>query len=296
MLGTSSQFPTKQRNHSSVYLRFKKFKALFDCGEGTQRQMRILTLSPHSINALFISHWHGDHTLGIGGIIQSMSASERRKTLTIYGPKTTKDRVNKIINTYYFRKTFNVKVVELNPESYQTFMDEEEFKVSCFPLKHGIPTIGYVFENKPVRKINLDYTKKFGLTQHPLLGKLQEGKDITYNGKKIKADKATYFKPGKRISYVSDTGYFEKLIDYVKKSNLLICEATLSEDDKGKSRDYNHMSNLDAAKIARKSGAEQLIITHISQRYTNIKPMLAEARKQFKKTKYAKDFDHYKIS
>jgi ribonuclease Z len=78
ILGTSSQFPTKQRNHSSIFLRFDKFNALFDCGEGTQRQMRILKLSPHHLNAIFISHWHGDHTLGIGGILQSLSASKRK--------------------------------------------------------------------------------------------------------------------------------------------------------------------------------------------------------------------------
>ena len=109
MLGTTAQFPTKYRNHSSFFLRFKTFKALFDCGEGTQRQMRIAKLSPHNIDSIFISHWHGDHTLGLGGVIQSMNATQRTNPLTIYGPDGTKQRVKNILGTYYFKKNFLIK-------------------------------------------------------------------------------------------------------------------------------------------------------------------------------------------
>jgi ribonuclease Z len=188
-LGTSAQFPTKQRNHCSFFLRFKTFKALFDCGEGTQRQMRILKLSPHNVNTIFISHWHGDHTLGLGGIIQSMSASKRTTPLTIYGPKGSEERVKNIINTYYFHQGFEIRVIELVPKNLKVFVSTPEFTVSCFPQKHGIPSIGYVFETKPVRKINLEYTKKFGLKQHKILGDLQAGKDIDRQGHSIQRQK-----------------------------------------------------------------------------------------------------------
>lgn len=291
ILGTSSQFPTKQRNHSSIFLRFDKFKALFDCGEGTQRQMRILKLSPHDLNALFISHWHGDHTLGIGGILQSLSASGRTQPLIIHGPLGTRERIKLIMNTYYFRKPFEVKTFEHKPRKEEVIIENEEFKVSCFPLKHGIPTIGFNFITKHFRKINLEYTKKFGLTRHPLLGKLQKGEDIEYKGKKITVDKGTYLEDGKKISYVIDTKYDEVLKEYASEADLLICEATLSQKDFEKSDERNHMSTLQAAKVAREAKAKKLLLTHVSQRYYNTKKLLAEAKTVFKNASYAKDFD-----
>ena len=295
ILGTSSQFPTKQRNHSSFFLRFDKYKCLFDCGEGTQRQMRILKLSPHHLNALFITHWHGDHTLGIGGILQSLSASKRVATLKIYGPTGTKERINHIMQTYYFKKPFKVEVYEFNPNKEEVVLEEKDFTISCFPLKHGIPCIGYNFITKPVRRINLDYTKKFGLTKHPLLGKLQRGEDIEYNGKKITVSKGTYLELSRKISYIIDTKYFEKLIEFAKNADLLICEATLSKADFDKSDDFNHMSTIDAASIAKKAKVKQLLLTHVSQRYYTTKPLLLEVVKIFKNAKYAKDFDQLVI-
>ncbi|PIU61893.1 ribonuclease Z [archaeon CG07_land_8_20_14_0_80_38_8] len=291
VLGTSSQFPTKQRNHTSIFLRFDKFTCLFDCGEGTQRQMRILKLSPHHVNALFISHWHGDHTLGIGGILQSLSASKRTRTLEIYGPKGTEDRVNHIINTYYFKKTFKVIIHEVSPENEELIVDNKDFKITAFPLNHGIPCNGYAFYANEYRRINTEYTKKFGLEQHPLLGRLQKGEDIVFKGKKISVKKATYLKPETKVCYVIDTKYDKSLINYAKNSDLLICEATYSEEDKEKCGEYNHMSSAEAANIAKKSNSKKLLLTHISQRYGSPKKLEEEARKIFKNAVYAKDFD-----
>jgi ribonuclease Z len=289
-LGTSSQFPTKERNHSGIFLRFNAFKALFDCGEGTQRQMRILKLSPHHLDAIFISHWHGDHTLGIGGIIQSLSASKRDDTLRIYGPKGTKERINHILQTYIFKKGFSIEVYEADELKEDLLMDAPEFSVYSFPLSHGLTGNGYYFITKPIRKINLEYTKKFGLTRHPLLGDLQNGKDIVFNGKKITAAKATYLDNARKVTYIADTKYFDALIDYAKSSDLLISEATYSKKDEDKCKDYNHMSSAESAMIAKKSKSKQLILTHLSQRYNSSKLLEDEAREIFKNSAYAKDF------
>jgi len=294
-LGTSSQFPTKERNHSSIFIRYNKFKALLDCGEGTQRQMRILTLSPHHLDAIFISHWHGDHTLGIGGILQSLSASGRVDTLKIFGPKSTKERVNHILQTYVFKRVFHVEVYEADEFSESLLFDAEDFSIYSFPLSHGITGNGYYLLTKPIRKINLEYTKKFGLEKHPLLGRLQEGEDIEYNGKKILASKATYLDEPRKLTYISDTKYFDELIDYAKNSDLLISEATFSKKDEDKCKDYNHMSSARSAIIAKKAKAKQLIITHISQRYLSSKPLEDEAKEIFKNTIYAQDFMEYTV-
>ncbi|MBN1923430.1 MAG: ribonuclease Z [Nanoarchaeota archaeon] len=295
VLGTSSQFPTKERNHSSIFLRFDKFQALFDCGEGTQRQMRILKLSPHHVDAIFISHWHGDHTLGIGGILQSLSASKREKGLEVFGPEGTKERIDHIMQTYYFKRTFPVHVHEFKPRKEQTVLENNLFKINCFPLRHGIPTIGYSFIIKPVRKINLEYTRKFGLEKDRILGKLQKGEDIVYKGRKITAGKGTYLEEGKKITYIIDTRFHEELISYAKDSDLLICEATFCEEDAEKCKEFNHMSTTQAATIAKKSKSKRLLLTHISQRYYSHEKLEDEAKKVFPNTKYAKDFDHLEI-
>ncbi|MDD4353855.1 MAG: ribonuclease Z [Candidatus Nanoarchaeia archaeon] len=294
-LGTSSQFPTKDRNHSSIFLRFNKFKALFDCGEGTQRQMRLLTLSPHHLDAIFISHWHGDHTLGIGGILQSLSASGREDILRIYGPKGTLERINHILQTYVFKRVFHVEVFEADEFNESLLLDTPEFSIYSFPLSHGLTGNGYYFITKPLRKINLEYTEKFGLVKHPLLGDLQNGKDIVYNGKKILASKATYYDEARKVTFIGDTKYFDSLIDYSKNSDLLISEATFSKKDEDKCKDYNHMSSVMSANIAKKSKSKQLILTHISQRYNSSKALEDEAKEVFKNTIYAHDFMEYTV-
>jgi len=294
-LGTSSQFPTKDRNHSSIFFRLGKFKALFDCGEGTQKQMRILTLSPHHLDAIFISHWHGDHTLGIGGILQSLSASGREDTLKIYGPIGTKDRIDHIMQTYVFKRVFHIEVYEADELNEEILFETDEFEVYSFPLSHGLTGNGYYLITKPMRKINIEYTKKFGLVNHPLIGELQDGKDIVYDGKKILAKDATYMDKPRKLTYIADTNYFDDLIDYAKNSDLLICEATFSKKDEDKCKDYNHLSSAQAAMIAKKSNSKQLIMTHISQRYNNSKLLEDEAKEVFKDSLYAYDFMEYSI-
>ncbi|MDD2679041.1 MAG: ribonuclease Z [Candidatus Nanoarchaeia archaeon] len=294
-LGTSSQFPTKERNHSSIFFRLKKFKALLDCGEGTQRQMRILKLSPHHLNAVFITHWHGDHALGLGGIIQSLGASKREDALSIYGPKGTKERVEHLLKTYAFKPGFHIEVFEANEFDEELLLDFPDFQVYSFPLSHGVTGNGYYLVTKPLRRINVDYTKKFGLIKHPLLGDLQEGKDIVYKGKRISAKNATYLDTIRKLAYISDTKYFDNLIEYAKNSDLLICEATFSKKDEEKCKDYNHLSSAQAAMIAKKSNSKQLIMTHISQRYGNSKLLEEDAKKVFKNSLYAHDFMEYEI-
>lgn len=291
VLGTSSQFPTATRNHPGIFLRFNKFQALFDCGEGTQRQMRIAKLSPHHVNAMFISHFHGDHSLGIGGMIQSLSASKREVTLDVYGPIGTKERISHIVATYYFKKTFKINVHEFNPKDEETIVDAEDYYITCFPLDHGIPCIGFAFYTKPVRKINLDYVKKFGLVKNPLLGKLQRGETIVYNNNTITPEKGTYLEKGYKICFISDTKYFEELISYAKDSSLLVCEATFSKSDEALCSEYEHLSNEQAATIAKQSRSKRLYLTHISQRYSDVSKLESEARAVFENTVYANDFD-----
>lgn len=291
-LGTSSMFPTKNRSQSCLFVRHGPENILFDCGEGTQRQMRIAGLSPMKITRIFVSHWHGDHTLGLGGIIQSLSASGRTAKLFIYGPPGTSARVEHIIKSFSFDLRFKIETIDIAiKEKLQEVVDEKEFYVLAMPVRHIIPCLGYAFVEKGHRKINMEYVKKtLGIEQDPILGKLQQGKAITFNGKKVTPAKATFLTPEKKLTYVVDTQYFDGLKKLAKESGVLVCEATYCEDLESKALKYTHLTAKQAAKLAHESKSKVLYLTHFSQRYNSLKPLEDEAKKIFKDVILAKDF------
>ena len=181
-LGTSSMVPTKERNHSSILLSYGSENILADCGEGTQRQLKIAGIKLAKITKILISHWHGDHVLGLPGLIQSMSSSGFNKTLNIYGPKGTKKLIERMFEVFSFDQKFEIKVNEVNSGK---FFEDDDFILEAEQLEHNIETLGYRLEEKDKRKINLNHVKKLGVPDGPLLGRLQEGKSITWKGKKI---------------------------------------------------------------------------------------------------------------
>jgi ribonuclease Z len=289
-LGTSSMFPTRERNHSSILIRYDGDNFLFDCGEGTQRQLRIAKVSPMKIGKIFLTHWHGDHTLGLGGIIQSLSASGRKRKLKIFGPKGSSSYLANLMNSFSFIQNFEIEVSEISPRNVSKVYESERYIIYACDAKHGIPCLAFSFEEKPRRKINLEYTKKFGLVKHPLLGKLQRGKTIYWKGKKITPKQGTYLVLGKKITYICDTAYNKSLVKLAKGSDLLICEATYTREKENLAKEYMHLTSEQGARIAKASKSKRLLLTHFSQRYDDLEPLLQEARRIFKEVKLAQDF------
>ncbi len=287
-LGTSSMYPTKTRSHPAVLLKYEGHHLLFDCGEGTQRQLRIAGESAMKIEAVFITHWHGDHSLGLGGLIQSLAASKREEELIIIGPKGTAESVRCILRTYKFKPTFNIKVIEAEEG---VVYESEKFYVEAISVKHPVPTLAFKFVEKDRRKINLDYVKQFGLERHPILGKLQRGETIEWKGKKITPEEGTIVVKGKRATYIVDTAFFDELVDFAKDSDILISEATFSDELKEIAKEYMHMTSKEAAKLAKQSNSKVLYLTHLSQRYEkNPEKILEEAKEIFPNTYLAEDF------
>ena len=286
-LGTSAMIPTKDRNHLAIFLQYDTEGILIDCGEGTQRQFRYANISPSKITKLLITHWHGDHVLGIPGLLQNLAASNYQKTLEIYGPKGTKNYLKNMLQGFSFKNEINLEVKEI---SKGIFYSSDKFSLECTELSHNTPSLGYAFIEADKLKINLAYLKKFNLTQHPIIGELQNGKDITYQGKKISAKKATTKIKGKKVTFILDTEPCKNAERLAKDSDLLVSEATWDSSFKDLVKDRKHLTAELAAKLAKSSKSKELILTHFSQRYKTTKILEDEAKKVFKNTKAAKDF------
>jgi ribonuclease Z len=290
-LGTSDAVPTAERNHTSILLEYKGENILVDCGEGTQRQFRKAKLNPCKITRILITHCHGDHILGISGLLQTLRFSEYNKPVLIYGPKGIKEFIKLVLQTFAFQEKYNVEVKEVEGKFFET----EDFYLEAKPMTHGIPCNAYSFVVK--EKIRIDKTKlKKTNLNGPILKKLKEGKDVSFEGKKYLAKNLTYKEEGKKVSFVLDTSLNAKIVPFVENSNLLICESTFDSESEERAKEYKHLTSSQAAEIAKKSKSKKLVLTHISQRYSkNPKKIIDSAKKIFKNSFLANDLDGFEI-
>lgn len=291
-LGTSCMVPTKERNHQSIFLFYKGEGILIDCGEGTQRQMKIADIKFSKVNKILISHWHGDHVLGLPGLLQSINASGYDGKLFIYGPKETKERFNFLLKAFAFKLNFEYEIFELKNKDV---IESKDLIIETRELEHGVPCLGYSIKEKDIRKIRVSVVKKLGIPDGPLLGELQNNKKIIWKGKEIKPEDATYVVKGKKVSIILDTAFCNNAIELAKESNLLISESVYDEELLDKAEEYKHMTARNAAYLASKSNSEKLILTHFSQRFKTIESILEEAKEIFPETSAAYDFMKIKL-
>ncbi len=285
-------FPTERRNHPSVLLRYNGDLILFDCGEGTQKQLRKAKIPPTKIKYIFITHWHGDHSLGLPGMFQSLSAHGKKEKLIVVGPAKTKERIEYIKKAFTWYENFQIEVIEAKNGKV---IETDEWIIKAMEVKHGTPCLAYSFEEKEKVKINIEYTKKFGLIQHPLLGKLQKGQTIEWKGKKITPKKGTFKKKGKKITYITDTVFFPELIDFSMDSDVIISECSFMDRDTEMALDKKHMITSQVGMLAKKSNAKKLLLFHISPRYSNEKEVVEEVKKVFEEAKLVNDLEKINV-
>lgn len=287
-LGTSEATPTKEKGQTAVLLRYKNENILVDCGEGTQRQFKMMGLNPCSITRILITHWHGDHILGLPGLIQTLGLNNYGKTLYIYGPRGTKKFMSMILGMFMY---FNKVKIEVKEIDSGVFFENKEFKLEAIRMKHGAPCLAYSFSERERRRIKPEFVKK---VPGVLLGQLQRGKNIKFNGKSISSSKATYIISGKKITFILDTLYNENCIKIAKDSDILISESTfLASAHPDKASEREHLTSEQAGLIAKRAKVKKLFLTHISQRYAQKneqQKILDEAKKVFKNSELAKDF------
>ncbi len=291
-LGTSGMVPTKERNHVATFISYGSEGILIDCGEGTQRQMKIAGLKITKVTKILISHWHGDHVLGLPGLIQTLGASEYNKTLEIYGPIGTKKRIKDMFDVFVFDKNVQIKIIEIQKKK---IYNGKGFLLEAYELSHGIKCFGFNFIEKDHRRINIRKIRQLGIPEGPLLGKLQENKSIVFKGKKITPKDTTYIVKGKKITIIADTVVCKNCYELAKDADLLICEATYTSDLEEKAQEYKHLTSTQAAQIASMVNAKKLVLTHISARYKDSKDIEEDAKTIFKEVKVAYDFMKVKL-
>jgi ribonuclease Z len=287
-LGTSHAVPTKEKNQTAILLSHGAEKILVDCGEGTQRQFKIAGLNLCKITKILITHWHGDHILGLPGLLQTLAMGNYSKILKIYGPRGTKEFMKLMLSIFVFREKIKVEVHEI---SEGTFFEDNDFKLEAYKMQHQSPCLAYAFIEKEKYNLDIEKLKKQGIEPGPWLKELKEKGKI-----KIK-DKVVYVKdyakvvPEKKISFILDTSYNKNCVKAAKNSELLIGEACFLNKESKLAEERGHLTAEQLGLIAKKAQVKKLFLTHISQRYSaKEKQVLSESKKIFKNSELARDF------
>lgn len=295
-LGTAGSVPTTRRALPAILVRRKGEYIMFDCGEGTQRQMIKAKLSFHRKMKVFITHMHGDHMLGLPGLIQTMSMMNRERPLQIYGPRGIGDFLNAVKQTVQFGLTFPVEIYELAENGI--VCEEKEYMVRAVWAQHVISSFAYALIEKPrPGKFNPEKARKLGVPEGPLWSRLQHGEAVKLpNGRVVKPEQVVG-KPrmGRKIVYSGDTCPFNDLTRLAENADLLIHDATLDDSLAEKATEEGHSTPSQAAETALKAKARQLVLSHISARYRDPRILLEQARKIFPNTVVAEDFMRIEI-
>ncbi|MBI3271849.1 MAG: ribonuclease Z [Planctomycetes bacterium] len=280
--------PSRERNTSAVFLARGAEGILFDCGEGTQRQFLHKDLRLTRVTQVLLSHWHGDHVLGLAGLIATLGASEYPGTLRIFGPKETAQRLALWSRAVPFDHAIQLDVREFGEGG--VFQRGPDFTLEALPLKHRVPCLGYAFQEADRRRMNVEALTALGVPQGPLWGALQHGQAVEWAGRRITPEEATVPVRGRRVAYLTDTLLTENCYRLAADADLLICEAPHASDLRDKADEYMHLTARDAGRIAARSGAKRLLLQHFSVRYTDTRELVDDARREFANTTAAEDF------
>lgn len=286
VLGTSSQVPTRYRNHNGYLLRWDDEGFLFDPGEGTQRQMIYANVTTAAITRLCVTHFHGDHCLGLAGISQRISLDRVPHTITAHYPASGQVYFERLRHASIFH---DVARIEPRPiRAAGPILETKELVLSTLPLDHGVEAWGYRLEERARRAMLPDRLAAAGV-RGPMIGKLMAEGSLEIDGRTVRLEDVSAHKPGQSFAFVMDTRTCDNAVALAKDVDMLVCESTYLSCDADKARENGHMTAAEAATIASRAGARLLVLTHFSQRYTDIEPFLAEARAIHPETVAARD-------
>ncbi|ENN96513.1 ribonuclease Z [Methanocaldococcus villosus KIN24-T80] len=269
-LGTSAAVPTKRRNHIGIALKYDGDVFLFDCGENIQRQMLSTKVSPMRIKSIFITHLHGDHILGLPGLLQSLAFMGRKNKLKIYGPEGIEDIVRMSLNFGYFVREYDIEVITVKTDNPKIIEKTEKYEIIAYPTKHSIESYGYIFKEIKKPRLNPEKAKEFGVRKEDFK-KLKNGIPVKsiYGLTVYPYQVLLPPKKGMCLAYSGDTLPIEDFGRYLKNlgCDFLIHEATFDDNLKDEAIETMHSTIGDAVNIAKIAGVKVLFLTHISARY-----------------------------
>ena len=267
VLGNGSAVPTSFQNPTSQLLNYNGKRFLIDCGEGTQMQMIKYNTGHKNIDNIFISHLHGDHFFGLIGLLNTFHLFGRTKSLTVYAPEKIKEIIEIQLKAANTKLRYEIKYV-FTDKTEDVLYEDNNITVQHFPLKHSIPTYGFIFREKPKeRKLKKSFVTQYSPSIEQI-HKIKNGADfVTSDGVVLPNRDITYDPPLSRsYAFCSDTMYYEEVIPYIKGVSLLYHEATFDNSQQELAKEKLHSTAADAAVIALKAGAGRLLLGHYSAR------------------------------
>jgi ribonuclease Z len=288
-LGTGAACPTVERNVSALALQREGETLLFDCGEGTQRQMMRYGVG-FSFRELFFTHYHSDHLLGVIGLFRTMGLMDRKDGVTLYGPKGAQRILGGALAVGIERTRFPVEIVEVKPGER---LRRGEYEISVFATEHRADTVGYaVVEHDRLGRFDPDRARELGIPEGPLWGRIHKGNPVTLpDGRTVEPGELVGpTRPGRTVVISGDTRPHPAVVAAARGADLLVHEATFGEDERDRAVETGHSTAREAAAVAAEAGVRRLVLTHVSARYSREAPeLLAEAQAVFPETIVARD-------
>ncbi|NPA84869.1 MAG: ribonuclease Z [Crenarchaeota archaeon] len=277
VLGSSAATPKPKRGLPAHYFEFEGTGVLMDVGEGTQFQLMKANIGFSKIKAVVVTHMHGDHVLGLPGLLETMSMASRKEELLLLGPPGLYELVSTAFKLTHFAPSYPIRVIEAESGHEVSLRN---VKIKLFPVNHGVTAFGVRIETVHKRKVKVEELEREGLPKR-FWSALQSGRDVEWNGRVFKHEDYTYESEGIKVVYSGDTAPCERLVEEAKGADLLIHEATFTEEMREEAHERGHSTAKDAALAALRAGVRMLLLTHFSGRYEDLSKHLEEARRVF---------------
>jgi ribonuclease Z len=264
VLGTASQAPTRTRNHNGYFLRWDDEGLLFDPGEGTQRQMLFAGVTASQITRICITHFHGDHCLGLPGVLARMSLDRVPHQVVVCYPAGSREVFGRLRHASLFRDVLDLR--ERRVRGAEAVIGTSPFRLEARALSHSAPTVGYRLTEPDGRRMLPDRLAALGIAG-PDVGRLQREGRLEAGGRMVMVEQVSEPRPGQRFAFVMDTRLCDAAFALADRADLLVCESTFANAEAGLARDYGHLTAGQAGQIAAQAGVRRLVLTHFSQRY-----------------------------
>ena len=294
-LGTGGSIPTPRRGLPAIALKRGRELILLDCAEGTQRQMTIAKLSPLKLDAIFITHLHGDHFLGLAGLVQTMSLQDRTRKLGVFCPRGEGERIETFLRVPQYTLTFEVEVGELKAGDE---LRRDGYSILTSDVDHQVPSLAYALvEDERPGKFYPERAIALGVKPGPDFSRLKSGGSIKLRDGRIVEPRQVMGppRPGRKIVYVGDTRPCDQVVELSRDADLLIHDCTLDDELAGKAAESSHSTPSEAAEVAKRANVKQLVLIHVSPRYKSDDVLLKQAKKIFPNTIVAHDLMEIEI-